>query len=317
MDARDAPGLTVVEPGPEHDSAVEALFARLRHPLRADHFERAWSDRCPTGIASSPLAVLDAATAHAFAALRPAQVRGAGAQMAATVLHEITAASPEAAAALLAEAATRAPLTLCAGVGPEGAAALEAAGFRPVGYFQRWAIGRDRTWPEPPAMALGFEPAYELPEWPDGFDADPVWDRGVRRLRSRAERQWLLRGATPGIEIYSALVDSEPRAYAALREQPGPDGPELVLVDGWAPAAEGDAFAAGLAHLARDRRRPLIASLLAEGWAPAFAAAGFELLAPRWLLHIRLREDDVILAAALLRRETWFLTALDAELDGW
>lgn len=303
----------------DDDAAVESFHRRIGFPLRADYWARAWGEGCPPACASTPWALFGpSGEVRAFAAARPCRWSVGGEPRDAFVLHDAAAASQGDGAALLRRFAGCGRIVLLGGLGPQGIAAAEEAGFYAVGYFGRWRLRpREAAAVVPAAPPLQFERSVRLPALPEDDPADHALARSVHRLRPSEERRWLLERSPAGAEIHIALADDQSIACAALRERQSPKGPELHLVDFHALPSDGDAFVAGLAALCAARARPLYASMMGDHWASAFATHGFTLESPRWLLLAAAPADDSLTVASLLRRESWFASPLDLELDGW
>jgi hypothetical protein len=318
-----------VEPATsKHDGAIVELFTDLELTIDPRFWERAFSRQAPEGTASRAFVVVDDSeegSVRAFAAVRPIELFVEGEFTKAQVLHDLAVRpgllEAETAGLLLKEVVRRAEVTLCAGAGVEPTRVLERERFQCVGFFGRAVWTADSGGRRSPLPPMQLEPAgHSLAGLSfEELNGSLATERLVFRRRTGEQLAWMFQG--PTAEEFEVLLGRERTAldaYVVLRRVPGLRGEELQLVDAACPSVEVPRLACGLAELARSRGLPLHVSLFGTSWGGALAEAGFQMLRPRWPLYWMLRDPrHRAMGLTLLRRDAWYFTASDGEIDRW
>jgi hypothetical protein len=309
------------------DEQIVALFTDLDVTIDPRFWERAFSPEAPEGTTSTPLIVVENdELLVGYAAARPLELFVETEFVPAQVLHDFVLRpgdhAKDAGAMLLADFARRADITLCGGAGLEPASVLGRENFHLAGYFGRAVFDPAKATAQKTAtLPLQLEcPETSLAALPlDHLNDCLRKERRVFRRRSGALLEWLFRGPALGeFELLTAHEHTDLHAYAVLRTTAGRTGSELHVVDAACPSVDAPRLARALASIAAARKLPLYVTLFGESWTAAFSEAGFAPLRPRWPLHWILRDPrQRAMGITLLRREAWFLTAADADLDHW
>lgn len=318
----------VIQPATEeNDAGVTALFRQMGVPVHEAYWQRAYSDDFPDGGASKPFVALnDEGLVLGFAAARPFDLFVESEFVPAQVLHDFLVnpliQAKETARLLLERVHEGATLTLAAGTGVEASKVLEANRYQLGAFMSRFRLDPETAPPAADASIprLELAPVERLDEaFAETIVGTLAGERRVFRYRSAENLHWLFRGPEKEYEVLRAEEnDGKERAYAVLRHVEGRSGPETHLVDAGCGVKLIRRLAAALARYARHRERRLFVSLLADNWRQPLADEGFTPLPARWPIYWFLSDPQRrAIANAMLRREAWFFTPADGDLDQW
>lgn len=321
-------GLQVRAATSAEEPRIVELFTELQVTIDSRFWERAFSPTAPEGSVSRAAVVVDdAGELFAYGAARPIELYVEGEYTKSQVLHDVVVRpgllETEAAGLLTTDLMRRADVTVCAGASLELTRLIERLNFLRAGFFGRAVYDPHARHERKDSGVLPFQlaaPAGSLAGLAlEGLNGAFSAERKIFRRRSGAQLEWLFRGpAASEFEILVVQDRSEMDAYAALRKAPGRAGEELLVVDAACPSVDVPRLASALVGLSRLRGQPLFISLFGDSWAEALVEAGFVAQRPRWPLHWILRDPrHRATGTTLLRREAWFLTAADGEVDRW
>lgn len=257
---------------------------------------------------------------EAFGCFRPATLRVAGEEIAATLAHDLVADESsdgtDAMKAVLDEGLRTGLLALCAAPSRRAFTILSSDGWHAATVFSRWRLlpAKDAA-PQLPGVA----PENLRWEW---FEAG-LSNAGATSLVQTDElRRWMANhpetGALRALILPGTEATHNPSAVW-LREAPSRSAGQSewlavdLACDHWTP---GSTALAEITTYLRQLGRPVHLSIAAPVLESRLASAGWERLQPRWAILWKLldaRRRD--LAQELLKLERWYFTSLGLGLD--
>ncbi len=316
--------ITVEPASSSYDEQVRDLFTEARIPVLPAYWQRHYSPENPEGPSTPYVALDDVQGVVGFMAVRRMPLNIMGDVVSVGLVHDFVTAAHLAEGdlprILMDEALKLSDLTVVCGAGPSQSKLLGQLHFLCAGYYHRAAAGPDAEPAEsderPGGLVLRSVP--EIPASVESFNEEMETERRIFRPRTCARLSWAFRGPATGYEVLVPTQESEQSAYAILKQVEGRAEEELVVVDFACRALDMRHFARALAKLAVERDRTVHLPVFGERWKRPLAEAGFEFLKPRWPVYWMLADPKLrVLGNSLLRKDAWFFTAADGELDMW